>query len=329
MHTGISPGLLTIIITTSPTPSCPSPELVESVIASLPPDLLGIPLIISFDGFTISNNDRRAYGRLKRGQIPQAMADEYPAYIDNVKALFQGPISGEVSDTKMHTYISKAHQEGARSITFIRHKYRQGFGFSVKSALDQCKTPLVLVLQHDWIFAVPDLPLARLTQIMQEEGEVNYISFIARQSLRYERSRGESHARYRGVFEAARDLRRGRSLESDLVSCLHFFDRPHLCKASLYGEIFSSGLIRRGDFLEDTLGTAYLMSIANGKDDEASIAAWRKLGAWLYHPGSGDQVAIRHTAGRTSLTKSLQEKRIQDYIKVNQSRGTESDDVLC
>lgn len=330
IHQYISSQLLTIIITTSPTPSSPSPELVESVIGSLAPELSSLPLIISFDGFTISHNDRRAGGRLKRGQVPQAMADMYPAYIDNVKGLCQASCSSEIEDPRMHTYISssqRTHTDGSTSpVTFVRHKFRQGFGFSVKAALTYCKTPLVLILQHDWVFTSLEVPIHSLVQILQEEEEVNYITFIARQSLCYERSRGESHHRYRAVFEAARALRKGRTQEHGLVSCLHFFDRPHLCKVSLYSEIFRQGIIRRGDFLEDTLGTAYLMSIANGKDDAASIAAWRKLGAWIYHPGKGDQVAIRHTSGRTSLTKSLQEERIRSYIRANQNREKDNAD---
>lgn len=309
----ISPDLLSIVITTSPTPSAPSPELVKSVVDSLPLQLQKLHLIVTFDGYTICQSIKRTEGRLKRGQITQKLADVYPAYITNVQSLFGSTISECRFDKRMHAFVSST-QTGDRKVTFLRHKYRQGFAFNVKSALDYCTTPNVLILQHDWVFAAPHIPLKRLIDIMQSEQEVGYISFVARQSRRYAHTRGEFHLRNRAVFRASREIRCGRDLEDDLVACLHFFDRPHLCKVSLYEKVFSSGLIKRGDFIEDTLGTEYLTSIANSHDDAAAIHAWQEYKAWLYHPGDGDQVAIRHTSGRTCLAKDDQLARIQQYI---------------
>lgn len=319
------PECLTIIITTSPTPSAPLPELVESVIASLPSELRLVPLIVTFDGYTISQSIKRTDGRLKRGQIPQHLADVYPEYINNVKKLFGSIESGHAFDLRMHTHISSIPaSDKSGKIAFVQHKYRQGFAFSIKSALLHCTTPLVLILQHDWVFTGPQIPISQLINILATEPEVSYISFVARQSRKYEHTRGASHSRYRAVFQASREIRRGRKdLQNDLIACLHFFDRPHLCKVSLYNEIFESGLVKRGDFVEDTVGTEYLMSIANSIDDATAIKAWQRYKAWLYSPSDGDQAAIRHTSGRTCLAKDDQEARIRDYIESGRARKSQ------
>lgn len=315
----ISPELLTIIITTSPTPSAPFTELVESVLNSLPVQLQNLPLLISFDGYTLSQSITRLDGRLKRGQIPQSLANVYPDYITNVKRLFGPDVPIESLDTRMHTHLSSTHTDH-REVTFIRHKYRQGFALSVKSALYYCTTPNILVLQHDWVFTPSPIPITSLLEILHNEEEVKYISFVARQSRRYEHAKGSYNLRYRAVFKASRALRHGRPIQDDLVACLHFFDRPHLCKVSNYEKLFSSGLVKRGDFIEDTVGTEYLRSISNSSTDEDAVRAWKEYGAWLYHPGDGDQVAIRHTSGRTCLAKEGQEARIKEYIRANQAR---------
>lgn len=316
----VDPALLTIILTTSPVPSIPSTELVKGVLDSLPAELDLVPLIISFDGFTISQNDQRLNGRLKKGQIPQALADLYPAYIAEVKALFHADVSPETEDSFMYTYRSTTRDlTGRRPVTFLRQRYRQGFGYSIKAALPHCTTPHVLILQHDWVFATAGIPWHTLLRSLQEEREVRYITFIARQSRRYALSRGSSCARFKAVFDAAQALRRGRPLADELVACLHFFDRPHLCSVALYRQIFDLGRLRRGDFVEDTVGTWYGACIANAPTDAEAIEAWRTLGAWIHQPGIGDEVAIRHTSGRTVLAKTLQEERIREYVRTNRS----------
>ena len=316
MEDCISPELLTIILTTSPTPSAPSPELVASVLASLSPQLSKVPIIVTFDGYTISKG-KRLDGRLKKGQIPEEMASLYPQYIKNVQGLFGHDLTEEREEN--HVFISRSRET---SVTFLRQKYRQGFGHSVKSALSHCQTPNVLILQHDWVFSpIHPLPMRHLVQILHEEEEVNYITFIARQSLRYEVSRGESLPQYKAVFEGARELRCGRPFEQELHACLHIFDRPHLCKVTTYRQLTRQ--LRRGDFIEDTIGTSYLRSIATAPTD--SIEAWKVIGAWMFYEGIGDTPDIRHTSGRTVLSASLQAERIRWYIKVNQARKIEGD----
>lgn len=316
----IGAELLTIILTTSPTPSAPCTELVSSVLSSLPSSLYQLDLIISFDGYNISRNNR---GRLKKGQIPQSMAEAYPPYIENVKSLFNATVTPERFDGRMHTFVSEAHNpahmHGGR-ITFIRHKYRQGFGFSVKAALEYCKSTNVLLMQHDWIFVPPHPPLCDLLNIMTTEEEVNYITFIARQTVRYEQSTGKNHNRKKALFSASRELRTNRPNSDDLIACLHFLDRPHLCTVSLYRKIFDSKVVRRGDFIEDTMGCQYLSIIVTAPTDEDSVLKWLSFGCWLYYPRDGTDIAIRHLSGRTNLVKVEQEARVQTYIDENRLR---------
>ncbi|XP_037042450.1 uncharacterized protein LOC119078846 isoform X2 [Bradysia coprophila] len=316
----IETGLLTIIITTSPTPSAPSTELVSSVIDSLPSSLHKLNLIISFDGFTISSDSR---GRLKKGQIPQSMAETYPPYIENVKSLFNTVVTPERFDDSTNAFISEAHNASGLHeghITFIRHKYRQGFGFSVKVALDYCRTPHVLVMQHDWKFVTPTPPLHDLLNIMITEDEVNYITFIARLTVGYKKSTGKYHNRQTAVFEASLQLRSNRPHPNELLACLHFFDRPHLCTVSLYRKIFSLNVVRQGGFIEDTLGCQYLSTIVSAPSNEESVLKWLTFGCWIYYPGDGTEVAIRHLSGRTNLTKAEQEARIRNLIRENRLR---------
>ncbi|KAJ9504115.1 hypothetical protein H2202_000171 [Exophiala xenobiotica] len=314
---------LTIILTTSPTPSIPSTELVCGVLESLPPALCLAPLIITFDGFTICQNDNYLDGRLKRGQIPLRMAELYPEYVDNVTKLFPPAADGPTSpsqevDAKTGALVTHVQAEAGRSVTFIQHQRCQGFALSVKAALSYCATPFVMVLQHDWVFEIVP-PFPQLLRILRDEqSDVAYLTFVARHSKRYEHVRGSSNQRFRAVLDAARTTRHGRELDQDLVACLHFYDRPHIATAERYRQIFETNpQLRRGDFLEDVVGTRYSDAIGKASSNEEAVQAWKKIGAWMYAPDGGGLRALRHTSGRTTLTGIQQKARIAAYIEEN------------
>ncbi len=309
---------LTIILTTSPTPSIPSTELICGVLGSLPPALSSAALVITFDGFTICQNDNYLDGRLKRGQIPLRMAELYPEYVDNVKQLFppaERPSS--LQDAKTDALVTHVQHAG-RSVTFVQHQRCQGFALSVKTALKYCTTPFLMVLQHDWVFEIVP-PFQHLLRILHDEqSDVAYITFVARHSKRYEHVRGNTNQRFRAVLDAARTIRHGRQLDSDLVACLHFYDRPHVATAERYRQIFEGNpQLRRGDFLEDAIGTKYSDAIGKASSNEEAIQAWKKIGAWMYAPDGGGSRALRHTSGRTTLTETQQKARIAAYIEEN------------
>ncbi|KAK4942499.1 hypothetical protein LTR10_017795 [Elasticomyces elasticus] len=319
--TDASSGDLTIILTTSPTPSIPSTELICGVLESLPPTLALIPLIITFDGFTICQNENYIDGRLKRGQIPARMAEAYPDYIHNVKRLFTQDELQPSTDVRTDALVFKSHS--SRDVTFIQHQRHQGFALSVKSALRYCTTPLVMVLQHDWVFEILP-PISQLLQILRHEEEVNYITFVARYSTRYEHKMSKSNARLRAVLHTTKALRRGRELDSDLVACLHFFDRPHIAVVKMYRELFENyPRLRHGEFLEDSIGTKFSNAIRNASTNEEAILAWNTIGTWMYAPDGGLSRGLRHTSGRTTLTETEQKARIAAYIRENQQAKRE------
>ncbi|KAL6252538.1 hypothetical protein RBB50_000257 [Rhinocladiella similis] len=306
---------LTIILTTSPTPSIPSTELISGVLQSLAPSLSTVPLIITFDGFTVCQNDKYRDGRLKKGQVPLQMAEAYPSYITNVKRLFSQPDIPVVQEGVLEAIISRT--DGERCVTFIQHRRHQGFALCVVSALRYCTTPFVLVLQHDWVFEI-EPPIQRLLTILQDERGVNYITFVAKNFKRYELTMGSTNVRLRAVFDAARAMRHGLEYESDLVACLHFYDRPHLASVTKYYEILEMfPKLRKGDFLEDAIGTKFSYSISNACSNEEAVRAWKRIGTWMYAPDGGFSRTVRHTSGRTTMTEEQEKARKQAYISEN------------
>ncbi|CAF1248340.1 unnamed protein product [Adineta ricciae] len=306
----VSPDLLTIIVTTSPVPSAPSPDLIKNTLFSLPPSISSVPIIITFDNYTIASNDK---GRLKKGSVPQVLVDQYPMYIRNVCDLFDDV--SYLSDNTECSVLSNS----SRLATFLLLKKRNGFAFSVKTALNYVQTPYVMILQHDWLFAIHP-PMSDLLSILQTETEVRYISFIARMSLNYEISRGHSHSYSHHIFSEARNLRKDRLLSNDLIACLHWFDRPHLCSVETYREIFSLPIVKRGDFIEDTFGIEYIKSMMSSPTKETAFDQWQKWGAWLYYPKNGTIVTVLHQHGRKNLLGEREEEKIQNLIKSNREK---------
>ncbi|KAL8403534.1 hypothetical protein RB594_008701 [Gaeumannomyces avenae] len=87
MATDVTVQLLTLVITTSPTPSAPSTELLSQVIESFRsfcPVLLACRVIVVLD--TFDHIAPRA--RLKRGQVTKKGAEVYDLYKEKVKELF-------------------------------------------------------------------------------------------------------------------------------------------------------------------------------------------------------------------------------------------------
>ena len=303
---------MTIIVTTSPVPSSPSPVLVQNTLESLPPALKDLPIVITFDSFKIAPEEK---ARLKRGKIPESLAESYPEYIENVKRLFPG-YSSEEKEIEGECYF-KSYATG---VTFLRMKTRQGFAFGVKEALDYVKTPYVLILQHDWLFTAPFPPITTLFSIMKNEPEdVKYITFVSRHSMDYVHSR--SHVfNFKYTFDEAVAMRKGRALETELQACLHWFDRPHFCSIELYRKIFALDILKRGDFIEDTFGTKYMNSICNALTRQGAFSEWKKFGAWMYYPNNGKDTALKHGSGRTNLLGTRQEELIEHYKKTSCKR---------
>ncbi|KAK3682314.1 hypothetical protein B0T22DRAFT_386548 [Podospora appendiculata] len=187
-----TPNLLTLIITTSPTPSAPSTELLETIILSFRkhcPDLTECRVILVIDTYDhVAPHGKHA--RLKKGVVTAEGAKNHADYATNAKAFILNEFSqnsdqSDDDDQELIMSIGRAefgctayaHKDNAvpfaitetkdGRVTFIEPMQRLGFGLAVRSALRLTKTPYVWVQQHDWSL-VYDIPLAPLLDIMQE-----------------------------------------------------------------------------------------------------------------------------------------------------------------
>lgn len=196
---------LTLIITTSPTPSAPSTELLDAILDSFAthcPDLLRCRVIVVLDTY-----DRvGAEARLKKGQVTAQGARDLDEYKANVKELIlrrywsrggDGDAGGGSWDepvltrstqhdaefgydaneanhisvlatTHTHTSTTAAGEagEGRPVVTFLEPAKRLGFGLAVRTALRLTTTSYVWVQQHDWAL-VADVPLGGILEVMR------------------------------------------------------------------------------------------------------------------------------------------------------------------
>ncbi|CAK7272145.1 hypothetical protein SEPCBS57363_004985 [Sporothrix epigloea] len=176
-------SLLTIILTTSPTPSAPGTDLVATVLASFRahcPALLACPVIVVFDTYDHIGPQLR----LKKGCVTPVEAAHYETYKANVKALVKGTWSAgdaieevEEEEQGLAEYGSSfrvdncsvpftINRTAGGRVVFIEPKIRLGFGLGVRTALRTAATPYVWVQQHDWTLAA-DIPLASMLDAMR------------------------------------------------------------------------------------------------------------------------------------------------------------------
>ncbi|CAK7215178.1 hypothetical protein SCUCBS95973_002393 [Sporothrix curviconia] len=175
-------SLLTIILTTSPTPSAPATDLVAAVLASFRahcPALLACPVIVVFDTYDRVGKQLR----LKKGCVTPVEAANYDAYKANVKSLVKETWPGkEAADRGEETEQGQAEygspfiadnsvpftltRAAGGRVAFVEPAMRLGFGLAVRTAVRAATTPYVWVQQHDWTLAA-DIPLAAMLDAMR------------------------------------------------------------------------------------------------------------------------------------------------------------------
>ncbi|KAF4454381.1 feruloyl esterase [Fusarium austroafricanum] len=307
-------SLVTVIITTSPTPSAPSTELISSILDSFErycPALAACNVIVVFDAF----DQIVPTARLKRGQVTPQQAADFNAYKKNVKDLIlkkhhrdadashlthqdataeygspnRNP-TNTVDYTISHTFDNK--------VTFIEPSRRLGFGLAVRSALRATQTPYVWVQQHDWAL-VADLPIQPLLRVMQAhesdpEAPIRYICLAAVRMLSYANS-GQHPVLKKLSSSLTRDYEvpSHPGVKIPLTPMYFWHDKPHLASTAHYLErVFPSRLaMLRGDFIEDKIGQRARAQMKEG--------LWAKWATWLYYPDDGKQLSLRHLQGRT------------------------------
>ncbi|OTA99594.1 hypothetical protein M426DRAFT_76260 [Hypoxylon sp. CI-4A] len=307
-------NVLTLIITTSPTPSAPSTELISAILSSFRThceELLSCRVIVVFDTF-----DRIAsHARLKKGQVTPAGASTFNLYKQNTKKLILKEFEQDNDERNL------AHSEGEAEfgydgveanvipfsitrtaddrVTFIEPSRRLGFGLAVRSAVRLTETPFVWVQQHDWPLA-SNIPLRSLLDIMQTAGadENTLVKYVCLPSVRLLSYADSAHVvQFPALKQLTATLKRDFITRSGatvpLTPMFFWHDKPHLASTEHYlARVFPTRLsMLRGAFIEDTIGQRARNQMKEGD--------WVKWATWLYYPDNGQRLCLRHLQGRT------------------------------
>lgn len=309
--------VLTVIITTSPTPSAPSTELLDTILASFQefcPPLLSCRVVVVFDTF-----DRiAAVNRLKKGSVTAEGAEHFPAYKENVKRLilnqFAGgggpgeiPIIEEEGQAEFgspcipgnFTSFTVRRTEDKRVI-FIEPSERLGFGLAVRSALRLVETPYIWVQQHDWKLHA-SIPVHSILGVMMnsssggEEVPVKYVCLPSPRMLGYAKSAHVTPftALRELTFSLKRDFTSSEKGEIPLTPLFFWHDKTHIASTEHYlSSVFPTRLaMPRGAFIEDHIGQRARNQMKEG--------LFEKWASWLYYPEGGTLQCLRHLHGRT------------------------------
>lgn len=316
VNQSVVPDSLTLIITTSPTPSAPSTALLSSVLQSFRSHceaLLSCRVIVVFDTYERITST----SRLKKGYITQDGIEDYNRYKQNCKALFLKEYKQSTIDTECAQSTGEAEFGSPNStlpvsftiavtkdgrITFIEATdKRLGFGLAVRTALRIVKTPYVWVHQHDWSL-IHDIPLSSLLCLMRDhdldaERPIKYVCLPSSRRMSYEISDQVTpfpelrklSLRLTDDFLSSKQP----SVTLPLTPMFFWHDKPHIASTTHYlRTVFPSRFaISRGSFIEDTIGHVARNQMKDGQ--------WEKWATWLYNPGGGKQPCLQHLHGRT------------------------------
>lgn len=307
--------LVTLVITTSPTPSAPSTQLLTAVFESFRtycPDLLTCQVIIVFDTYdSIANRTR-----LKKGQVTLEGAAAYELYKVNVKQLVLSAYSEidlQLSESHVEAEFGfsghaenvipiSVQQTSNQTVAFVEPKQRLGFGLAVRTALRMTTTPYIWVHQHDWTLE-SDIPLQSIIAVMHDQLDntatpIKYIGLPSVRSLAYAIQTDTS--RFPNLHRLTKELKQSfipaalidGKVQVPLTPVFHWPDKPHIASTSHYLSLVfpyrtSMG---RGDFIEDTTGHVARHEMKEGN--------WHKWATWLYYPDDGKQLCLRHLDGR-------------------------------
>jgi hypothetical protein len=273
-------NLLTIVITSSPAKCNPSTKMLDIVVESFStvPGLSKCRTIVMCDGYKRGKKHRPS-----RGIIDENSAKAYEEFLLNLRSS---------SNTEEHILFG---------IEVVVQPERLGFGFAVKRAVeDLVSTPYVMVVHHDQRYRRSfDLSSClnemerRKIQVKSDSSlqQLNYVGVLSPGTLSYEvkcQSKKDMPDPTPGVlsFEAGR-----------MVPLYVWFDRNHVASVEFYKEnVFSSGLVRKGTFIEDCYGQEMLKDIK-----ENGLEAHKKYGCYFFDDGI-DESMIHHIDGRRWMT---------------------------
>ncbi|GAB1316123.1 hypothetical protein MFIFM68171_06333 [Madurella fahalii] len=331
----IDADLLTLIITTSPTPSAPSTELLSLVLLSFRehcPELTGCRVILVLDTYDHISST----ARLKKGHVTVEGATKFAEYKQNAKRLilqeyapdgtahqeedlvvaygeaeFGSTAYAQQTNTVPLT-ITKTRDE---RIIFIEPSQRLGFGLAVRSALRLAETPYVWIQQHDWSL-VSEIPLRPLLQVMQQQqsepatgvdfGDLNaakvpikYVCFPSVRMIQYAKS---DHVMQ---FPALRALTHLHKQNFTVRSADGTSAKIPLTPLFFWHD--KPHIAATEHYLARVFPSR--MALPRGAFIEDTIGhraraqmkegEWRKWACWLYYPDEGKRLCMRHLKGRT------------------------------
>ena len=279
--------LITILITTSPSPLHPSCHHIEKVMESIKiyaPSLANCRKLIMCDGCLI-----REKSKPRSGRVTQELYDRYLQY-------------------KLMLAQNELFME--ENYEMIELKERQGFGFAVRHAMfHHVQTPMVFVVQHDRTL-MRHVNMSDIVNVMEQRPkEIGYVLLPFKSTDAYAEQwstklgqcgfKGEASniRQYEITMTDATDRCIHQTTETKnqtknqthtqtqtqqhLLPCLRWYDSTHLAYSDFYRNVVFSNdlkLVVRGGFIEDKLGQAqrtYYMDLGI----EASIQFWKM---WLY-----------------------------------------------
>lgn len=320
---------LTVIITTSPTPSAPSTELLDTILASFHehcPLLLECNVVVVLDTY-----DRIALvNRLKKGSVTAEGAQNFSAYKDNVKRLVLEEFAGIESPEDVSLFEEDGQAEYGspcistnftalkirrtedKRVIFIEPSERLGFGLAVRSALRLVETPYVWVQQHDWNLIV-SIPVQSIVEAMvesdsSEEAPVKYVCLPSPRMLEYADS---AHVKlFPSLRQSTAALKRDFSVPSGphkipLTPLFFWHDKTHIASTEHYlNRVFPTRLaMARGAFIEDHIGQRARNQMKEG--------LFKKWACWLYYPDGGKLQCLRHLHGRTWRGKEAEREKVE------------------
>ncbi|KAL5615549.1 hypothetical protein BROUX41_005593 [Berkeleyomyces rouxiae] len=311
---------LTVIITTSPTPSAPATDLIDAILKSFRqhcPILLECKVIVVLDTFERVS----PVLRLKKGHATPELAQAYQTYKTRVKDLFltqwkgsdaalpqcQADVAEYGSPGQAHTSTTLAITTYP-TITFIEPHERLGFGLGVRSAVRRVATPYVWVQQHDWaldtIVPVQAIVAAMCAHHISENAPVRYVclpsvrmlgyagSMLAAKHPTLRRLTEELKGFFSGTMEAGATEAATMGESVPLTPMFFWHDKTHIANTEHYKKrVFPSRLaMSRGAFIEDTIG--------HRARDQMKEGEFTKWATWMYYPEDGQKLCLRHLDGR-------------------------------
>jgi hypothetical protein len=344
--------LLTLIITTSPTPSAPSTELLSLILLSFRehcPALTQCRVILVLDTYDHISST----ARLKKGHVTAEGAASFDEYKENAKRLILrefAPIGSEYDEGDLlEDYgeaefgcIAYAQQDNAvplnitktkdGRVVFVEPSQRLGFGLAVRSALRLTETPYVWIQQHDWSL-VSDIPLAPLLEIMQQQSNpdaadpedveeakapIKYVCFPTIRMVQYARS---DHVMQFPTLRVLTNLHKqnfsvksgdGNTTKIPLTPLFFWHDKPHLAETEHY---LARVFPNRSALAR---GTFIEDTIGHRARTEMKEGQWKKWACWLYYPDEGKQLCMRHLKGRTWRGAEGDLVQRLEYMRLNQ-----------